>query len=89
MSLIHATCAACAGVFGGRFAFFVRFCHATFEAGLVTTHMTRCAFGAGFAEGDVCGDMGKGCTRRDDGKWVCSDLSVCGPCVDCVTGVRG
>ena len=37
----------------------------------------------------MCGVMGKGCTGRDDGKWVCSDLSVCGPYVDCVTGVRG
>ena len=89
MSLINATCAAWADVFWARFAFFGRLCPAKFEAGLVTTHMTRSAFRGVFAQGDMYGVMGKGFTGWDDGKWVCSDLSVCGPYVDCVTGVRG
>ena len=37
----------------------------------------------------MCGVMGKWCTGRYDGKCFCSDLSVCGPYVDCVAGVRG
>ena len=54
MSLIHATCAARADVFWERFAFLVRLCHAKFEVGLVTTHMSRCAFRAVLDEAGIC-----------------------------------